>query len=65
MSEFNIPRGENASEEKFQFQWLYTNGLLSVIFSFGILITSLKSTQARSWRYGSGMVNLTKIEMPA
>ncbi|XP_042036448.1 boron transporter 4-like [Salvia splendens] len=55
VSEFSIPKGENASEEKFQFQWLYTNGLLSIIFSFGLLITALKSTQARSWRYGSGI----------
>ncbi|KAG6387935.1 hypothetical protein SASPL_153130 [Salvia splendens] len=55
VSEFSIPAGENASEEKFQFQWLYTNGLLGVIFSIGVLITALKSTQARSWRYGSGM----------
>lgn len=56
VSEFNIPKGENASEEKFQFQWLYANGLLGVIFSVGVLITALKSTQARSWRYGSGML---------
>lgn len=60
MSEFRIPKGENASEEKFQFHWLYTNGLLAIIFSFGVLITALKSTQARSWRYGSGMLSLSK-----
>ncbi|EYU21945.1 hypothetical protein ABFS83_01G029300 [Erythranthe nasuta] len=54
VSEFNIPTGENASDEKYQFQWLYTNGLLAVIFSFGLLITALKSRKARSWRYGSG-----------
>ncbi|CAA0838552.1 Boron transporter 4 [Striga hermonthica] len=55
VSEFSIPKGENASEEKYQFEWLYTNGLLAVIFSFGLLITALKSRKARSWRYGSGM----------
>ncbi|KAL3633453.1 Boron transporter 4 [Castilleja foliolosa] len=54
VSEFQIPKGENASEEKYEFSWLYTNGLLSVIFSFGVLLTSLKSRTARSWRYGSG-----------
>ncbi|KAL7122229.1 hypothetical protein ACP275_01G031700 [Erythranthe tilingii] len=54
VSEFNIPTGENASDEKYQFQWLYTNGLLVVIFSLGLLITALKSRKARSWRYGSG-----------
>lgn len=55
MSEFNVPIGESATEEKNHFQWLYTNGLLAVIFSIGVLITSLKSTQARSWKYGTGM----------
>ncbi|CAA2988624.1 probable boron transporter 7 [Olea europaea subsp. europaea] len=32
VSEFHIPKGENAAEEKFQFQWLYANGLLAVKF---------------------------------
>ncbi|KAL2543872.1 putative boron transporter 6 [Forsythia ovata] len=54
VSEFHIPKGENAADEKYQFQWLYTNGLLAVIFSFGVVITSLKSRRARSWRYGTG-----------
>ncbi|KAG8375481.1 hypothetical protein BUALT_Bualt10G0104300 [Buddleja alternifolia] len=54
VSEFHIPEGENTTEEKYQFQWLYTNGLLAVIFTFGVLITSLKSRGARSWRYGTG-----------
>ncbi|CAI9775681.1 unnamed protein product [Fraxinus pennsylvanica] len=54
VSEFHIPKGENAAEEKYQFQWLYANGLLAVIFSFGVVITSLKSRRARSWRYGTG-----------
>ncbi|KAL7112109.1 hypothetical protein ACP275_05G131500 [Erythranthe tilingii] len=54
VSEFHIPKGENGSKEQFQFQWLYTNGLLSIIFSFGVLITALKSREARSWRYGTG-----------
>ncbi|KAK6129716.1 hypothetical protein DH2020_036582 [Rehmannia glutinosa] len=54
VSEFHIPKGENATEEQYQFPWLYTNGLLSVIFSFGLLMTALKSRNARSWRYGTG-----------
>ncbi|RZC53328.1 hypothetical protein C5167_012183 [Papaver somniferum] len=33
--------------------WLYTNGLLGLIFTFGLLSTSLKSRRARSWRYGT------------
>uniref|UniRef100_A0A5B6YJD7 Putative Boron transporter n=1 Tax=Davidia involucrata TaxID=16924 RepID=A0A5B6YJD7_DAVIN len=54
VSEFNIPKAENPSLEKYQFQWLYTNGLLAIIFSFGLLITAIKSRRARSWRYGTG-----------
>ncbi|XP_011081918.1 boron transporter 4-like [Sesamum indicum] len=54
VSEFDIPKGENPNEEKYQFQWLYVNGLLAVIFSFGVLLTSLRSRKARSWRYGTG-----------
>ncbi|KAL0330821.1 UNVERIFIED_CONTAM: putative boron transporter 7 [Sesamum angustifolium] len=52
VSEFEIPKGENPNEERYQFQWLYVNGLLAVIFSFGVLLTSLRSRKARSWRYG-------------
>ncbi|KAL6544271.1 Boron transporter 4 [Orobanche gracilis] len=54
VSEFHVPKGENASEEQYRFPWLYTNGLLSIIFSSGVLMTSLKSRNARSWRYGTG-----------
>ncbi|KAK8679196.1 hypothetical protein V6N13_144660 [Hibiscus sabdariffa] len=54
VSEFNIPKGENPNLEKYQFQWLYTNGLLAVIFSFGLLLTALKTRKARSWSYGTG-----------
>lgn len=54
ISEFAIPKGENPEREEFHFEWLYTNGLLAVIFSFGVLLASLKSRGARSWRYGTG-----------
>ncbi|KAK9029578.1 hypothetical protein V6N11_026691 [Hibiscus sabdariffa] len=54
VSEFSIPLGENPSLEKYQFPWLYTNGLLAVIFSFGVLLTSLGTRHARSWPYGTG-----------
>ncbi|KAL3614713.1 Boron transporter 4 [Castilleja foliolosa] len=54
VSEFQTPKGESASEVKYEFAWLYTNGLLSVIIAFGVLLTSLKSRTARSWRYGTG-----------
>ncbi|KAH7840071.1 hypothetical protein Vadar_012304 [Vaccinium darrowii] len=56
VSEFSVPTSENPHEEKFQFQWLYTNGLLGIIFSFGVLLTALKSRRARSWRYATGWV---------
>ncbi|KAK8597947.1 hypothetical protein V6N13_095340 [Hibiscus sabdariffa] len=54
VTEFNIPTGENPKLEKYQFPWLYTNGLLAIIFSFGLLFTSLGTRHARSWRYGTG-----------
>ncbi|TYH50676.1 hypothetical protein ES332_D10G222600v1 [Gossypium tomentosum] len=56
ISEFNVPKGENPKLEKYQFPWLYTNGLLAVIFSFGVLFTSLKTRKARLWRYGTGWI---------
>ncbi|GLT71691.1 hypothetical protein SLA2020_436900 [Shorea laevis] len=54
VSEFEIPKAENVNLEKYQFQWLYTNGLLGIIFTFGLLYTALKSRKARSWKYGTG-----------
>ncbi|KAJ8560053.1 hypothetical protein K7X08_004111 [Anisodus acutangulus] len=54
VSEFKVPKAEDPSLEKYQFQWLYTNGLLGVIFTFGLLYTALKSRKARSWWYGTG-----------
>ncbi|KAL0429809.1 UNVERIFIED_CONTAM: Boron transporter 4 [Sesamum radiatum] len=53
-SEFEVPKSEDHSMQKYQFQWLYTNGLLGIIFSFGLLYTALKSRPARSWSYGTG-----------
>lgn len=55
MSEFGVPKGEDLKAEEYQFQWLYANGLLAIIFSFGVLITSIKSREARFWPYGTGM----------
>ncbi|KAI5660533.1 hypothetical protein M9H77_29326 [Catharanthus roseus] len=54
VSEFTVPKAEDLNLEKYQFQWLYINGLLGVIFSFGLLYTALKSRKARSWWYGTG-----------
>ncbi|XVF24862.1 hypothetical protein REPUB_Repub13aG0164000 [Reevesia pubescens] len=54
VSEFEIPKAQDPKLEKYQFQWLYTNGLLGIIFTFGLLYTALKSRRARSWLYGTG-----------
>ncbi|KAA8540457.1 hypothetical protein F0562_024624 [Nyssa sinensis] len=54
VSEFETPKGQNPTLEKYQFQWLYSNGLLGIIFAFGLLYTALRSRGARSWRYGTG-----------
>ncbi|XP_021848219.2 boron transporter 4 isoform X2 [Spinacia oleracea] len=54
VSEFGVPKSEDPSEEKFEFQWRYLNGVLGIIFTFGVLSTALKSRRARSWRYGTG-----------
>lgn len=54
VSEFRIPKGENPSAEEYNFKWLYTNGLLAVIFSFGVLFTSPKSRRSRSSMFGPG-----------
>ncbi|KAF3450831.1 hypothetical protein FNV43_RR06920 [Rhamnella rubrinervis] len=56
VSEFERPKGEDPKSEKYQFHWLYTNGLLGIIFTFGLLYTALKSRRARSWWYGTGWV---------
>ncbi|KAL6333966.1 hypothetical protein AAG906_000017 [Vitis piasezkii] len=55
VNEFRVPKGEDPKAEKYQFQWLYVNGLLSIIFVFGLLYTALKSRKARSWLYGTGL----------
>ena len=55
VSEFEIPKAEDPNSEKYQFQWLYANGLLGIIFTFGLLFTALKSRRARSWWYGTGL----------
>ncbi|KAI7985572.1 Boron transporter 4 [Camellia lanceoleosa] len=54
VSEFETPKSEDPTLEKYQFQWLYTNGLLGIIFCFGLLYTALRSRRARSWKYATG-----------
>ncbi|KAI4324144.1 hypothetical protein L6164_023706 [Bauhinia variegata] len=54
VSEFNVPEEQDPTSERYQFQWLYVNGLFGLIFTFGLLSTALKSRRARSWLYGIG-----------
>ncbi|KOM44621.1 hypothetical protein LR48_Vigan05g222600 [Vigna angularis] len=54
VSEFNVPKEGNPTLEKYHFNWLYANGLMGIIFTFGLLYTSLKSRRARSWLYATG-----------
>ncbi|PSS17886.1 Boron transporter like [Actinidia chinensis var. chinensis] len=54
VSEFETPKAEDPTLEKYQFQWLYANGLLGIIFCFSLLYTALRSRSARSWKYGTG-----------
>ncbi|KAK3025741.1 hypothetical protein RJ639_042510 [Escallonia herrerae] len=54
VSEFRIPKREDPAAEKCNFQWLFANGLLAIIFAFGLQLTALKSRRARSWKYGTG-----------
>ncbi|KAI5660532.1 hypothetical protein M9H77_29325 [Catharanthus roseus] len=42
VSEFNIPEAQDPNMESYRFHWLYTNGLLGVVFTFGLLYTALK-----------------------
>ncbi|CAN6336440.1 unnamed protein product [Urochloa humidicola] len=54
LGEFSAPEDKDQSQPTFQFQWLYVNGLLGVIFSMGVLYTSLASREARLSLYGTG-----------
>ncbi|KAH9714863.1 Boron transporter 4 [Citrus sinensis] len=54
VTEFKIPKDEDSNLDKYQFQWLYANGLLGIIFTFGLVYTALKSRKARFWWYGTG-----------
>ncbi|KAK2446071.1 HCO3- transporter family [Trifolium repens] len=53
IGEFSTSKVENPSSEELQAQWRYTNGLLAVIFAFGLIVSALKSRRARSWQYGT------------
>lgn len=55
VSEFKLQKGEDPNGGTYQWESMYTNGLLGVIFTFGVLYTSLKTRKARSWWYATGL----------
>lgn len=55
VNEFKVPKEGDPTLDKYQFHGLYANGLLGIIFTFGLLYTALKSRRARSWLYGTGL----------
>uniref|UniRef100_A0A803LEH2 Bicarbonate transporter-like transmembrane domain-containing protein n=1 Tax=Chenopodium quinoa TaxID=63459 RepID=A0A803LEH2_CHEQI len=57
ISEFHVPKGKDVDDIKaYEVEWLYSNGLLAVIFSLGFIYTAFKSRNARSWWYGTGCI---------
>lgn len=62
VSEFKIPKAENPNMERYDFHWLYTNGLLGIIFTFGVSYSSLKSRKARSWLYATGTFSINHFQ---
>lgn len=59
--EFRPPHGKH-DQRGDDFQIIYMNGLLGLLFSFGVLFTSLKTITARSWLYGTGILNCLALE---
>ncbi|KAF8667592.1 hypothetical protein HU200_052794 [Digitaria exilis] len=54
VDEFRIPERENRKALEFVPSWRFANGMFAIVLSFGLLLTSLRSRKARSWRYGAG-----------
>eukprot|EP00250_Pteridium_aquilinum_P007280 c17031_g1_i1 orf=627-2624(+) len=54
VEEFRIPEREDPTRTEFQPSWRFANGMFGLVLSFGLLLTGLRSRQARTWRYGSG-----------
>ncbi|KAJ7955297.1 putative Boron transporter [Quillaja saponaria] len=52
--EFRVPERENPKLTEYQPSWRFANGMFALVFSFGLLLTAIRSRKARSWRYGSG-----------
>ncbi|KAK9666306.1 hypothetical protein RND81_14G176000 [Saponaria officinalis] len=56
VSEFYVPKGEDSSYKEYQFEWLYSNGLLAIVFSSVFLYTAFKTRRARSWWCATGAI---------
>lgn len=54
--EFHVPKVKDINSRAYQFEWRYSNGLLAVIFAFGLLYTALKSKRARTWWCGTSII---------
>ncbi|XP_010248503.1 PREDICTED: probable boron transporter 2 [Nelumbo nucifera] len=54
VEEFGIPKRENRNQTALSPSWRFGNGMFAMVLSFGLLLTSLRSRKARSWRYGTG-----------
>ncbi|KAM0018818.1 putative bicarbonate transporter [Helianthus debilis subsp. tardiflorus] len=54
VDEFGIPKSQNPNQPAMQSSWRFGNGMFALVLSFGLLLTSLQSRKARSWRYGTG-----------
>ncbi|XP_074287772.1 boron transporter 4-like [Silene latifolia] len=56
VSEFQVPKGKDSNYDEYQFEWLYSNGLLAIIFSSVFLYTAFQTRKARSWWCGTGRI---------
>ncbi|XP_042017290.1 probable boron transporter 2 isoform X2 [Salvia splendens] len=54
VEEFGIPKRGNESATALLPSWRFGNGMFALVLSFGLLLTALRSREARSWRYGAG-----------
>ncbi|KAL2932397.1 Boron transporter 4, partial [Bienertia sinuspersici] len=61
ISEFHVPKGKDSDYKAYQFEWLYSNGLLAIIFSLALIFTTFKSRKARSWWYGTVVLGWTAL----
>ncbi|KAJ0591752.1 putative bicarbonate transporter [Helianthus annuus] len=53
VDEFGIPKSQNPNQPAMKSSWRFGNGMFALFLSFGLLLTSLQSRKARSWRYGT------------